>query len=158
MQLSCAKNKRRLSSKRYKGVANVRYQKARKGFNLKFNLDYKWSRSLHKLLNQLQSDGTRILLLNRDDQAGFRLDTTYTHKSTAVTTRTDFVNKYKAQLQISSYNFFKTQTTSEVCVGIVKASGVEVKSPSQHAADLKVVEKLEPAEPLFFLRMESAKI
>ena len=115
MQLSCAKNKRRLSSKRYKGVANVRYQKARKGFNLKFNLDYKWSRSLHKLLNQLQTDGTRILLLNRDDQAGFRLDTTYTHKSTAelsikptVTTRTDFVNKYKAQLQISSYNFFKT--------------------------------------------------
>ena len=86
-----------------------------------------------------------------------RLDTTYTHKSTAelsmkptVTTRTDFVNEYKAQLQISSYNFSKTQTTSEVCVGIVKAYGVEVKSPSQHAADLKVVEKIEAAEPLFF--------
>lgn len=81
VQLCCARHKRRLSRKRYKGVANVRFQKARKGFNLMFNPDYKWSRSMYKLLSQLQSNGTNMMLLNRDDQAGFRLDSTYTHKS-----------------------------------------------------------------------------
>lgn len=157
VQLCCARNKRRLSSKRYKGVANVRFQKARKGFNVKYNPDYKWSRSMYKLLSQLQSDGTNMMLLNRDDQAGFRLDSTYTHKSYAnlsttptLTTRTDFVNKYKAQLQISSYNFSQTKTTSEVCVGVVKATGVQEKNPSQHAADLEIVENMALTRPLFF--------
>ena len=75
-----------------------------------------------------------MVLLNRDDQAGFRLDSTYTHKShgnlstaATITNRTDFVNKYTAQLQISSHNFPETSTTSEVCVGVVKASGVQKK-------------------------------
>ncbi|KAK3754306.1 hypothetical protein QZH41_006635 [Actinostola sp. cb2023] len=81
VQLCVPRNKRRLSSKRYKGVANIKYQKARKGFNLKFNPDSKWSRSLYKCLDKLQKDGQHILLLNRDDQAGFRLDSTYTHKN-----------------------------------------------------------------------------
>lgn len=74
-----------------------------------------------------------MVLLNRDEQAGFRLDSTYTHKSHAnfstaatITTRTHFVNKYTAQLQISSRNFPETNTTSEVCVGVV-ASGVHKK-------------------------------
>ena len=134
VQLCCVRHKRRLSRKRYKGVANVRFQKARKGFYLKYNPDYKWSRSMYKLLSQLQCDSSNMVLLNRDDQAGFRLDSTYTHKShgnlstaATITTRTDFVNKYTAQLQISSYNFPETNTTSEVCVGVVKASGVQKK-------------------------------
>ena len=44
VQLCVQRNKRRLSSKRFRGVANVKYQKARKGFALKFNPDMKWSR------------------------------------------------------------------------------------------------------------------
>lgn len=72
VQLCVPRNKRRQSSKRYKVVANVKYQKPRKGFDLKFNPDM-------KCLGKLQKDGRHILLLNRDDQAGFRLDSTYTH-------------------------------------------------------------------------------
>ena len=95
---------------------------ARKGFSLKFNPDYIWSRSKYKSLNQLQIDGNHILPINRDDQAGFRLDSTFTHKNfpalsvkPTVTTRTDFRNKYPAQLQVTSYNFSKTTTTDEQC-------------------------------------------
>ena len=156
VQLCVCRHKRRLSSKRYKGVANVKYQRARKSFSIKYNPDCKWSRSLYKVLDQLQRDGKHIMLLNRDDQAGFRLDSTYTHKSLptlsvrpTATTRTDFMNKYSAQLQVTSYNFSKTSTSAEVCVGIVKASGLHEKSPSQHAADMQKVEKLEVARPVF---------
>ena len=80
-------------------------------------------------MDQVQKDGTHILLLNRDDQAGFRLDSTFTHKNTpslnvagqTITTHTDFVNKHTSQLQTTCYNFTKTSTTSEVCGGVVKA-------------------------------------
>ena len=71
VQLCVPRNKRRMSSKRYKGAANIKYQRPRKGFSLKFNPDTKWSRSLYKCLDKLQRDGKHILLLNRDDQAGF---------------------------------------------------------------------------------------
>ena len=159
VQLCVCRHKRRLSSKRYKGVANVRYQRATKGFSMKYNPDYKWSRSLYKVLDQLQSDGNHIMLLNRDDQAGFRLDSTYTHKNLptlsvkpTVTTRTDFVNKYSAQLQVT--NFSKTTTSKEVCVGIVKASGLHEKSPSQHAADMKKVKSLNVARQVSFTDSE----
>ena len=97
------------------------------------------------------------MLLNRDDQAGFRLDSTYTHKNLptlsvkpSATTRTDVLNKYSAQLQVTSYNFSKTSTSDEaVCIGIVKASGLHEKSPSQHAADLQKVEKLDVSRHIF---------
>ena len=59
VQLCVPRNKRRLSSKRYRGVANVKHQKAWKGFSLKFNPDCKWSRSMYKLFKQLQRDGNR---------------------------------------------------------------------------------------------------
>ncbi len=131
------------------GVANVRYQRAKKSFTLKYNPDFKWSHSLYKLLNQRQSYGEHITLLNRDDRAGFRLDSTYTHKSQpalsikpTATTRTDFTNKYAAQLQVTSYNFSKTATSDEICIGVVKATGLHEKNPSQHAADLQRVEEL----------------
>jgi len=162
VQLCVARNKRKLSSKRYKGIANIKYQKARKGFNLKFNCDAKWSRSLYKSLDQLQQDGRHILLLNRDDQAGFRLDSTYTHKNTpslnangpTITTRTDFLNKHQAQLQTTSYNFSSTLTTSEVCCGVVKASVVHEKNPAQHAADLKMLEGMKELSPVFYKKVD----
>ena len=74
VQLCVLRHKRHWSSKRYTGVANVKYMRARTGFTLKFNPDCKWSRSMYKSLNELEKDGKRILLINRDDQAGFRLD------------------------------------------------------------------------------------
>jgi hypothetical protein len=64
VELCVPRNKRHTASKRYKGVANVRYQQARKGFSLKYNPDAKWSRSFYKCLDQVQKDGTHILLLN----------------------------------------------------------------------------------------------
>lgn len=127
LHLCVHRNKRRISSKRYKGVANVTYQQASKGFSLKFNPDTKRSRSLYKCLDKVQIDGKHMLLLNRDDQAGFRLDSTLTHNNTpslnvsspTLTTHTDFLNKHQTQLQTTSYNFTKTATTSEVCIGAV---------------------------------------
>ena len=50
-QLCVSRNKRRKSSKQYKGVANLKYQRAKKRFTLKFNPDTKWSCSLYKNLN-----------------------------------------------------------------------------------------------------------
>ena len=149
VQLCVPRNKRKLSRKRYKGVANIKYQRARKGFNLKFNPDSKWSRSLYKCLDQLQNDGKHMLLLNRDDQAGFRLDTTFTHKSapslnangSTITTHTDFVNKHQSQLQTTSYILQTTSYKTEVCAGVVKASMVHQKDPSQHAADINMLQK-----------------
>ena len=48
VQLCVPRHKRHRSSKRYSGVANVKYIRARKGFTLKFNPDCKWSRSMYK--------------------------------------------------------------------------------------------------------------
>lgn len=157
VQLCVPRHKRRLSSKRYRGVANVKYQRARKGFTLKYNPDAKWSRSMYKLFKQLQRDGTSILLLNRDDQAGFRLDSTFTHKNFPAlslkptnTTRTDFVNKHPTQLQTTSYNFTKTETSDELCAGVVKASKLHEKSPSQHADDIVALEGVEKLKSAFY--------
>ena len=43
VQLSIARNKRKLSAKRYKVVAKITSRRARKGFNIKYNPDSKWS-------------------------------------------------------------------------------------------------------------------
>ena len=99
-----------------------------------------------------------LSLLNRDDQTGFRLDSTLTHKNMSalnttgptLTTHTDFLNKHQTQLQTTCWNFTKTETTSEVCIGVVKASGVHQKSPSQHAADLEMIQALDPVQPVLF--------
>ena len=83
--------------------------------------------------------------VNRDDAAGFRPDTLTTCKQykipvvqgkDALTTRTDFANKYPSLLQTTSYNFTATTTSVEVCVGVVKPSKLYKKNPAQHAADL----------------------
>ena len=96
-----------------------------------------------------------MVLLNRHDQAGFRLDSTYTHKTIptlsikpTITTRTDFLSKCPAQLQTTSYNFPKTETTCDVCVGVVKATQLHEKSP-QHANDIVAVEECSISKPVF---------
>lgn len=129
LHLCVHRNKRRISSRCYKGVPNIKYQQARKRFNLKFNPDAKWSCSLYKCLDKLQIDGKQMLLLHHDNQAGFRLDCTFTHNNTpslnisgpTLTMPSDFLNNHQTQLQTTSYNFTKTTTTSEVywsCKGI----------------------------------------
>ena len=79
-------------------------RRARKGFNVKLNVDAHWSCSLYKNLDFVQlKDGREKVVLNRDDAAGFRLHSTFTHKQRTVlaekgnpelTTRTDYLNKY----------------------------------------------------------------
>ena len=77
--------------------------------------------------------------MNRDDQVGFRLESLATHGKHAtlcilgnvsLATKTDFVTKYPAVLQTSSYNFAQTKTTTEQCAGVVKAIPIHCKNPS----------------------------
>ena len=126
VQLCVARNKRRLSAKRYHGAAKVTTRRARKGFTLEYNPDTHWSATFHKGLNSIQlKDGRDLCLVNRDDATGFRLDTLTTCKqygtptvkgSEVLTTRMDYVSKYASTLQTASYNFTSTQTTAEICV------------------------------------------
>lgn len=137
VELCIPRNKRRRSSKRYKSLAKVTSRRARKGFNLRFNPDTHWSSSFYKALNQLQYvDGRNILNVNRDDATSFRLDTLSTCKQyttptvqgkSTLTTRTDYVNRHSSVLQTTLYNFTATGTTSEVCVGVVKAVPIHKK-------------------------------
>ncbi|XP_028409254.1 uncharacterized protein LOC114531845 [Dendronephthya gigantea] len=159
VQMCIARNKRRRSAGRYKGLAKVVHRRARIGFNLRFNPDSHWSAALYSELNKIQyTDGTNITNIGRDDQAGFRLDTMSTHKlhgslcvsgKEALTTRTDYVNNYPSTLQTTSYNFPATTTSGEICAGMVKAAGLYEKGPPQHMPDLKFLEKQDAIKPAF---------
>ena len=98
------------------------------------------------------------MTVGRDDQAGFRLDTMTTSKQNAtlcckdnlpLTTRTDYVNQYPSVLQTTCYNFAATETTSEVCAGVVKAKKLFFKNPAQHYADMMMIEGNEEIKPAF---------
>ena len=159
IQLCVPRNKRRQSAKRYAGVAKVTSRRARKGFNLQLNPDEHWSAALYSGLTKLEYvDGRNLVNINRDDSTGFRLDTLTTcsqYKTPIVqgrellTTRTDYVNKHPSLLQTTSYNFSKTNTTGEVCVGVVKAFPLHQKNPAQHFADLCMLESKEELKPVF---------
>lgn len=160
VQLCVARNKRRLSAKRYRCLAEVTSRRARKGFQLRYNPDCHWSSTLYRNLNLLQyKSGTDILNVNRDDQAGFRLDTLTTHHqySTPVvkgqdvlTTHTDYVNRYPSVLQTTSYNFSGSNNTDEYCAGVTKAQSLFTKCPAQHAADIQWLFEEEGLRPVFF--------
>ena len=65
VQLCIARNKRRLSAKRYKGVAKVTSRRARKGFMLRYNPDAHWSSAFYRNLNVIQyTDGRHIVNIN----------------------------------------------------------------------------------------------
>lgn len=140
-------------------MAKVTTRRARKGFTLRYNPDGHWSNCFYKGLNTLQyKDGRNLTNINRDDASGFRLDTLTTNKQYAnavvqgqdiVTTRTDYVNKYPSVLQTTSYNFSCTDTTPEVCVGVVKANGTYPKNPAQHACDLTMLNSKEELKHVF---------
>ena len=159
VQLCVARNRRRASAKRYKGVAKVTSRRAYKGFQLRCNPDSHWSTALYRSLNFLQyRDGRHILNMNQDDAAGYRLDTLTTRKlhrtpviqgKEILTTCTDYVNNYPSILQTTSYNFTATKTTAEVCVGMVKGAGVFQKNAAQHAADLAKIETESSVNSIF---------
>lgn len=160
VQLCVARNKRRRSAARYKGIAKVQQKRARKGFNVKFNPDEHWSAAFYGALDDLQfRDGEKVLNLGRDDQAGFRLDTMATHRqhgtlcvqgSEHLTTRTDYANKYPSTLQVTSYNFPETASTAELCAGVVKARGLHIKNAAQHLADIEMLSTNEELRHAFF--------
>ena len=147
-----ARNRRHASACRYKGVARVTSRRALKGFQLKYNPDSHWSAALYRSLNHLQyTDGNHIVNFNRDDAAGFRLDTLSTHRlhctpvvrgKDILTTHTDYVNSYPSILQTTNYNFTGTKTIGEICAGIVKAAGIYPKNAAQHLADLSMRKKV----------------
>ncbi len=149
VELCIARNKRKKSSKRYKGLAKVTSHRARKGFSLRYNPDAHWSGALYKGLSDIQfTDGRNIFNMISDDTSGFRLDTLSTnkqyHSSTVsgnevLTTRTHYVNKYKSVLQTTSYNITAMKTTGKICARVVKAYAFFPKHPAQHAADLKMI-------------------
>ena len=114
---------------------------------------------MYRGLDHLQlRDGRNTLVLNRDDAAGFRLDSTFTQKQHAslcivdepeLTTRSDYLNKYAAVLQVSSYMFMATDSTTEVCCGVVKAHSSFENSPAQQVADLHKLEEQPELESIF---------
>ena len=159
VQLCVARNRRRKSALRYKGVARVTTRRARRGFQIKYNPDCHWSCALYRGLDYIQfTDGKDILNVNRDDASGFRLDTLVTHKQYAtpavqgcdiLTTYTDYVKKYPSTLQTTSYNYSKTKTTPEFCAGVVKAAPIFSKSPAQHAADFQMLQSQAKLKPVY---------
>lgn len=67
-----------------------------------------------------------------------------------LTTRTDYVDKYASTLQTTSYNFTGTQSTTEICAGVVKAPAtIHPKNPCQHATDLVMLEQQVELLPAF---------
>ena len=145
VQLCVIRSKRRISARRYKGIAKVTCRKSRKGFSVKLNPDAHLSSALYKGLK----DGLDKVLLDQDDQAGFRLDTTFFHwqgkyitmeNTPALTMRIDFVNSYSSLLQTTSSLFMASDTTEKACVGVVKPHFTFQKNPTQHFIDLEMLE------------------
>lgn len=159
VQLCVGRNRRRRSAHRYKGVAQVTSRRVRKGFMLKYNPDTHWSNAFYRSLNSLQlTDGENIMFVNRDDASGFRMDTLSTHHQYSnpvvkgkeiLTTYTDYVNRYPSVIQTTSYNFTGTKTTPELCAGVVKAQPLFAKSPAQHMADLRMLQKQDNLKSAF---------
>ena len=126
------------------------HRHARKGFSLKSNPDDHWSSALYRSLDYIQyKDGCNIMNVGRDNQSGFCLDTMATSKQHAticlkdnllLTIRMDYVNPYPSVLQTTSYHFAATETTNEVCAGVVKAKPLFPKNPAQHFADMLLTE------------------
>ena len=100
---------------------------------------------------------TQIINVNRDDELGFRLDTLTTRKQypspslSVVTTHTDYVTRYPSVLQTTSYHFTQTDTTPEVCAGMVKAFPIHYNNPGQHAADFAMLMEKEELHAAYHL-------
>ena len=113
VQMCVARNRRCRSAQNYTTVAQVTTRRARKGFELRYNLDSHWSAALYRGLDVIQyTDGNDKLVLNRDDLSVFRLDSMVTHNkagtqqikgSPTLTTKTDYQANYPNKLQTTSF-------------------------------------------------------
>ena len=147
VQLCCARNKRCLSAKRSWGAAKVVSRRARKGFNVKQNVDAHWSCSFYKNLDFLQLKNSSLIRLSHTSKKKTVL---CEKENPELTTHTDYLNKYSSILQTSSYMFLATNNTPLGCFGAVKPHILFPKNPSQHAADLEMFET-NPVSQLFLL-------
>ena len=107
-----------------------------------------------------------MIIINRDDASGYRLDTLTTHCKHAspavqdkdvLTTHTDYVNRHPSILQTTSYNFTGTKTTKEKCAGVVKAAKVFPKNLAQHFSDLQMLSELPEFSTVFYTNSGSPK-
>ena len=104
-------------------------RRSHKGFNIKYNPYAHSSGALYKAWDVLRlADDRNKVLINRDDQAGFRLDTVYTHKGHSVlceemetTTRFDYVSSHSSIFQTTLYHVMESNTTPQAFAGIVNA-------------------------------------
>ena len=110
------------------------------------NPDGHWNNAVYRGLDKLQrKDGLDKVVLNRDDAAGFQLDTTYTHKQHKgvqlanepdLTTRTDFVNTWQHMADLQMINdkeelssVFQLQDGSPKSAWCVRVDGAGDEGP-----------------------------
>lgn len=164
VQLCCVHNNRKLWKNRYSGAAQIVSRKARKGFNVKLNIDAKWSSSMYKILDyiQLKNGLDKVLiqmtLLDSDWTVHLRtsnipfyktsLNLSLRHSSKPeLMTHPDFVNRYSSTLLVTSYLFMESCNTPAPCVGVVKPQKIIPKNPGQHSTDLKMLGSFAEAKP-----------
>lgn len=131
----------------------------------RFNPDEHWSAAFYAALNHLQfCDGDKVMNLRsymifiiqtsnlrRDDQAGFRLDTMATHKLHGTLRASPLPLEQTTKTTIlQHFNFPETETTGELCAGVVKAPGLHEKNAPQHLADLEMLSTKKELRPTFF--------
>ena len=68
----------------------------------------------------------------------------------ALTTHTDYVNRYPSTLQTTSYNFTESLTTTELCAGVTKAQPIHSKNAAQHFSDINMLSKQKVLESAFY--------
>ena len=142
-----------MSSNWYKCVAIIKYQRPRKGFSVKYKGDTKWSRALYKCLDKLQIDGSQILP-NRDDQAGFCLDSTFPHKNMpSLNVHSSNLTTHTQIFSTNTKNSYKRQATTllrpQLPVKFVKAAGVHQMNPTKYTVNMEILQTIKSYYPLF---------
>jgi hypothetical protein len=160
VELCVPRNVRSRSSSRYKSAANIISKRARKSFDIKINIDEKWSNSLYKSLDAMQlHDHGNVFYMNRDDAAGFRLDTLATYskfpslmvkEAVDLATRTDLTNKDQFLLQVTSHSFTAAKNSDHKIAGVVRSVKVDKKNAAQHLADLEMLREDTDFKSVFF--------
>ena len=54
--------------------------------------------------------------------------------------------------------FLETESTPEICVGVVKAHNVHEKNPAQHAADFEKLEEFEETKLVLAREIECVRV
>ena len=148
-RLCIARNARHRSSSWYLGWAGIVSRKVKKGRPQLFNPDAHWSASFYLGLDHLYfaTDEDKSVV-NRDDQAGKRLHSTFDNSSRksmmmrdkpTLTTTSDYLfAEIKGAIQPSNYlsTGFRCHGAQTRLLSVVKANEVHPKSPMQHYTDL----------------------